>query len=99
MFEAADSDCETAVFEAVSRDSAIVVSVGRRGNTVKVQLEAAAMELSDAELATRIMHLNTLAHLRSQLALRVEMENNRAQLCTPLPTEEDVQRYEAWIDF
>lgn len=97
MFDAAH--CETAVFEAASRDAVIVVSVGRHGNTLGVQLEAAVMELSDAELANRIIQLNTLAHLRSQLALRLEMENNHAVVSGALPTEDQVQSYEAWIDF
>nr|VTP02313.1 hypothetical protein BIN_B_04465 [Mycobacterium riyadhense] len=97
MFEAAD--CDTAVFEAASRDAAIVVRVGRGGNTLGVQLEPAAMKLSDAQLANRIVQLNTLAHLRSQLALRLEIENNHAGVSSALPTEDQVQSYEAWIDF
>lgn len=97
MFEA--TECDTDVFEACSRDGSIRVRVGRRGNSLGLQLEHAAMLLDETDLANRIMQLNTLAHLRSQLALRLEMENNNAEVTTPLATEDQVENYEAWIDF
>lgn len=87
------------MFEAASRDSAIIVRVGRNGDALGVQLEPAAMDLNDAELANRIVRLNTLAYLESQLALRLEMEKNRFEAVTGLPTESQVAVYAATIDF
>jgi hypothetical protein len=88
------------VFEAASRDEAVIVQVGRGGGTLGVQLEEAAMELTDSELASRIVRLNTLAYLRSQLAIRLEMEANRVEgISMRLPTEQQVKSYEALIEF
>jgi hypothetical protein len=88
------------VFEAASRDESVIVQVGRGGVTLGVQLEEAAMELADSELASRIVRLNTLAYLRSQLAIRLEMEANRVEgISMRLPTERQVKSYEALIDF
>ena len=86
------------VFEARSRDDSLIVYVGRGGNTISLALQEPAMHMSDHELATRIMHLNTLAFMRSQLALRLEMEGNHA-VVEDLPTEAQVARFEAMIDF
>jgi len=86
-------------FEAASRDESVIVKVGRGGDTLGVQLEPAAMDLSDDELANRIVRLNTLAYLRSQLALRLEMEQNRFEVTLPLPTETQVEQYAATVDF
>ena len=61
--------------------------------------QAAAMQLSDAELANRIIKLNTLAHLRSQLALRQEWEAQHVTVSSALPTKDQVASYEALIDF
>jgi hypothetical protein len=88
------------VFEAASRDESVIVQVGRGGGTLGVQLEEAAMELTDSELASRIVRLNTLAYLRSQLAIRLEMEANRVEgISMRLPTEQQVRAYETLIDF
>ena len=94
-----EAPLETAVFEAASRDDAIVVAVGRGGNSLGVRLRAPAMRLSDGELATRIVKLNTLAHLRAQLALRTELEARRATVSNGLATEEQVRAFETLIDF
>ncbi|SLF48483.1 hypothetical protein [Mycobacteroides abscessus] len=87
------------MFEAASQDRSIIVQVGRNGNTEHVQLEAAAMELGDVELCNRIVRLSTLGVLRSQLALRLEMESNHVMVQIPLPTEQQVDMYAASIDF
>jgi hypothetical protein len=87
------------VFEAASQDDAVVVAVGRSGNSLGVYLEAPAMRLTDAELASRIVKLNTLAHLRSQVALRNELERHRASVSRALATEEQVRAFESFIDF
>lgn len=88
------------MFEAVSRDESIIVRVGRNGNTDGVQLEPPAMQLTDDELASRIVRLNTLAYLRSQLALREEMTRNHVEaISTRLPTALQVEAYARTIDF
>jgi hypothetical protein len=87
-------------FEAASRDESVIVRVGRGGNTLAIQLEAPAVELTDEELANRIVRLNTLAYLRSQFALRQEMTANHVEGILPqLPTEQQVRQYEQTIDF
>ncbi|WP_454561767.1 DUF2694 domain-containing protein [Mycobacterium haemophilum] len=87
------------MFEAASRDASVIVRVGRHGDALGVQLDPAAMRLGEAELANRIVRLNTLAYLRSQLALRLELEQNRFEVTLPLPTEDQVEAYAATIDF
>lgn len=87
------------MFEAASRDASVIVRVGRQGDALGVQLEPTAMQLDDVELANQIVRLNTLAYLRSQLALRLELEQNRFQVTLPLPTETQVEAYAATIDF
>ncbi len=88
------------MFEAASRDESVIVKVGRSGDTVSVQLESAAMELTDHELANRIVRLNTLAYLRSQLAIREEMYANRVEgISGTLPTQRQVEAYAATCDF
>ncbi|VBA62424.1 hypothetical protein [Mycobacterium attenuatum] len=87
------------IFEAASRDSAIIVTSDLNGTTTHVQLEPAAMELTEAELCNRLMRLATLAFLRSQLAIRLQWEANHKQVLTNLPTEAQVSAYAATIDF
>ncbi len=99
MLESAH-DITVEVYEAASEDESIIVSVDRQGASIGVQLEPAAMDLADAELAARIIRLNTLAWLRSQLALRLEMERNRVDnVGAFLPTEDQVSAFAATIDF
>jgi hypothetical protein len=93
-------DTTVEVFEATSRDETIIVSVDRHGASTGVQLQPEAMELSDEELAARIIRLNTLAYLRSQLAMRLEMECNRVDnVGSFLPTEDQVNMFAMTIDF
>lgn len=88
------------LFEATSRDESIIVSVNRGGASIGVQLEPEAMNLADEELAARIIRLNTLAYLRSQLAVRQEMEANRvSNIGSFLPTQDQVAAFSATIDF
>jgi hypothetical protein len=56
-------------YEAASVREGLVVSVGNDGACLGVRLSPAAMGLTDEELASRIVQLNTLAYLRRQLAL------------------------------
>ncbi len=54
-------------YEAASGRGDLVVSVGSDGVALGVRLSPAVMDLPAEELATRIVRLNTLAHLRYQL--------------------------------
>lgn len=87
------------IFEAASRDSAIIVTSDLNGTTTNVQLEPAAMDLTEAELCNRLIRLATLAYLRSQLQIRLQWEANNKQVLSPLPTEAQVSAYAATIDF
>jgi hypothetical protein len=90
---------EVEVYEAASRDESIIAVVGCRGQTLGVQLEAAAMKLGEGDFAYRVIKLNTLAHLRSQLARRREMEGAGFPVSRSLPTAEQVAAYEEMIEF
>lgn len=97
-----DSAQETTVevFEATSRAETIIVFADRQGAATGVQLEPEAMELVDEELAARIIRLGTLAYLRSQLAMRLEMERNHVEnVGSFLPTEDQVKAFATTIDF
>lgn len=87
------------MFEAASRDAAIIVTADLNGSTTHVQLEPDAMRLSEAELCNRVIRLATLAFLRSQLEVRLKMEANNKTVLTNLPTEAQVARFAATIDF
>jgi hypothetical protein len=56
-------------YEAVSGRGELAVSVGVDGVPLGVRLSPTLMDLPAEELATRIVRLNTLAHLRYQLAI------------------------------
>lgn len=56
-------------YDAASVREGLVVSVGIDGTCLGVRLSTAAMGLTDEELASRIVQLNTLAYLRRQLAV------------------------------
>lgn len=87
------------LFEAKSQDHSIIVTVNLNGTTTGITLEPQAMELNEAELSSRIVRLNTLAYLRSQLAIRLEWEANNKEIRGKLPTEIQVARYAETIDF
>ena len=59
-------------YEAASVREVLVVSVVVDGACLGVRLSPAAMGLTDEELASRIVQLNTLAYLRRQLAVGQE---------------------------
>lgn len=87
------------IFEAASRDTAIIVTADKNGSTTHVQLEAGAMELTEASLCNRVLRLSSLAWLRSQLAHRLEWEATGWQVQSKLPTEAQVAAYAATLDF
>ena len=77
---------------SLSTDKAPLTGVQRNRN--------GAMELADAELAARIIRLNTLAYLRSELALRLEMDEITSRMWGSFPpTEDQVTAFAMTIDF
>ena len=86
-------------YEAASGGRGLVVSVGRDGASLRVQLSAAAMELADEELVARIVRLNTLAYLRRQLDISQEMPSDHAAGLEFLPSAQQVAAYSQTIDF
>ncbi len=77
-----------------------VVAVARTGASAGWQLEPGGMESADEERAARIIRLNTLAYLRSQLARSLEMERNHVEnVGSFLTTEDQVAAFAMTIDF
>ena len=92
-------DEQQVVFEATSRDNSIVVLVGEGGACLGVRLAEAAMRLTDADLANRIMLLSTWGRLRAQLALRDALTARHAEVSGALATAQQVSQFETLIDF
>ena len=65
--------------EAVSGSGAICVSLTNEGAWAGVRLTPAVMAMSAAELAGRIVQLNTLAYMRFQLAQHAEGNGTAGQ--------------------
>ncbi|MFG1930647.1 DUF2694 domain-containing protein [Mycobacterium sp. NPDC048908] len=87
-------------FEAVSARGELVVSVGGDGVALGVRLSPAVMDLSAEELATRIVRLNTLAHLRFQLAIDQWLQSDDGdQGAGALRSAAQVAAYARTIDF
>jgi len=87
-------------FEAESRGRKIVVSVGINGASAGVRLSDKALEISDEELASRIVHLNTLAYMRWQLVQSRELSRPDDQGRGGIfPAQAQVAAYAELIDF
>ena len=85
-------------YEAVSGRGELVVSVGADGVPLGVRLSPAVMDLPAEELATRIVRLNTLAHLRYQLAIEQRVRSDGGDQCA-LRSAAQVAAYARTIDF
>jgi hypothetical protein len=85
-------------YEAVSGRGELAVSVGGDGVPLGVRLSPAAMDLPAEELATRIVRLNTLAHLRFQLAIDQGARSDGGDQ-TALRSAAQVAAYARTIDF
>lgn len=64
------------VFEVFNPDATIGVACNRDGSVVGVHIDDDARESSDAWVADQILRLSRLAHQKSRLGLRAEMERN-----------------------
>jgi hypothetical protein len=76
----------------------LAVSVGDDGRCLGVRLTSDAMRLSDGDLASRIVRLNTLAYLRRLLAIRQECSGEVAGL-EFVPSAEQVAAYARSLEF
>jgi hypothetical protein len=85
-------------YEAASGRGDLVVSVGSDGVALGVRLSPAVMDLPAEELATRIVRLNTLAHLRCQLAIDQTVRSDGGDQCA-LRSAAQVAAYARTIDF
>jgi hypothetical protein len=85
-------------YEAVSGRGELVVSIGGDGVALGVRLSPAVMDLPAEELATRIVPLHTLAHLRFQLAIDQRVRSDGRDQCA-LRSAAQVAAYARTIDF
>jgi hypothetical protein len=76
----------------------LAVSVGDDGRCLGVRLTSDAMRLSDGDLASRIVRLNTLAYLRRLLAIGQECSGEVAGL-EFVPSAEQVAAYARSLEF
>ena len=81
-----------------ARCGGLVVSVGDDGTCLGVRLTSNAMRLSDGDLASRIVRLNTLAYLRRLLAIGQECSGEVAGL-EFVPSAEQVAAYARSLEF
>lgn len=92
---------DVALFSAASHDRKIVVSVAVNGASAGVQLSKEALDISDDELASRIVRLNTLAYMHRGLEVRLDAGNDYVEGAGRvfLPSPAQVAAYAATLDF
>jgi hypothetical protein len=84
--------------EAASGRGELVVSVDADGVSRGVRLSPAVMELPAAELASRIVRLNTLAYLHCQLVIDQGTRSDQTNRIA-LPSAAQIAAYAQTIDF
>lgn len=89
--EAAQPDWNAMTYEVFNPDHSVGVACDRDGEVVGLHLSDEARDNGDSWLAAEILRLARLAHLKSRVGLRAEMEYNGARPYTvdsfDLPTE------------
>lgn len=84
-------DWKSMVYEVFNPERSVGVACGRDGEVIGLHLSDEARDNGDAWLAAEIMRVARLAHLKSRVGLRAEMEYNGARPYTvdsfDLPTE------------
>ncbi|WP_280233641.1 hypothetical protein [Nocardia cyriacigeorgica] len=79
------------IYEVVNLDHSVGVACNRDGEIVGLHLTDEARENGDAWLSAEVLRVARLAHLKSRVGLRAEMEYNGASPYTvdafDLPTE------------
>ncbi len=81
----------TTVYEVFNPDHTVGVACDRDGEVIGLHLTEDAQDSGDAWLSAEIVRLARLAHLKSRVGLRAEMEHNGARPYTidalDLPSE------------
>ncbi len=89
--DAPEPDWASMVYEVFNPERSVGVACGRDGEVVGLHLADEARDNGDQWLAAEIMRVARLAHLKSRVGLRAEMEYNGARPYTvdsfDLPTE------------
>ncbi|TLF74016.1 hypothetical protein [Nocardia cyriacigeorgica] len=84
-------DWQSMIYEVVNLDHSVGVACNRDGEVVGLHLTDEARENGDAWLSAEILRIARLAHMKSRVGLRAEMEYNGARPYTvdafDLPTE------------
>lgn len=92
-------DWRTMTYEVFNPDHTVGVACDRDGEIIGLHLTAEARDNGDDWLAAEILRLARLAHLKSRVGLRVEMEYNGTRSFTvdsfDLPTEAAYRAAEA----
>ncbi|WP_405136713.1 hypothetical protein [Nocardia sp. NBC_01388] len=92
-------DWRTMTYEVFNPDHTVGVACDRDGEMIGLHLTDDARDNGDAWLAAEILRLARLAHLKSRVGLRVEMEYNGTRPFTvdsfDLPTEAAYRATEA----
>ncbi|WP_433525816.1 hypothetical protein ACQPZ2_13400 [Nocardia pseudovaccinii] len=89
--EVAPPDWRNLIYEVFNPDHTVGVACGRDGEVVGLHITDDARDNGDTWLAAEIVRLARLAHLKSRVGLRAEMEHNGTRPYTidsfDLPTE------------
>ncbi|MEV0359724.1 hypothetical protein AB0H71_27065 [Nocardia sp. NPDC050697] len=97
--EAAEPDWEHAVYEVFNPEHTVGVACDRDGEVVGMHLADDAGENGEPWLAAEILRVARLAHEKSRVGLRAEMEYKGTRPYTvdsfDLPTEESYRALEA----
>ena len=84
-------DWRSLIYEVFNPDHTVGVACGRDGEVVGLHITDDARDNGDTWLANEILRLARLAHLKSRVGLRAEMEHNGTRPYTidsfDLPTE------------
>jgi hypothetical protein len=94
----AQPDWQTMTYEVFNPDNTVGVACNRDGEIVGMHLTDDARDEGDTWLAAEIVRLAKLAHLKSRVGLRAEMEDNGTGSHTidafDLPTEKSYRQVE-----
>ncbi|MBO0855614.1 MAG: hypothetical protein J2P18_17830 [Nocardia sp.] len=94
----AEPDWKSMSYEVFNPEQSVGVACNRDGEVIGLHLSDEARDNGDSWLAAEILRLAKLAHLKSRVGLRAEMEYNGARPYTvdsfDLPTEETYRAME-----
>ncbi|MEV0297677.1 hypothetical protein [Nocardia sp. NPDC050710] len=94
----AEPDWKNRIYEVFNADRTVGVACNRDGEVIGLHLDDEARENGDSWLASEIVKLARLAHLKSRVGLREEMEYNGSRPYVvdsfDLPTENSYRSME-----